>query len=237
MKNFFNNMKEVKKDERMQSLLFFGFYFIFFLVLILLLRGRDYGKDGFKTREYEPASPLTFSTNGLNLNNYSFNYIILLDGVKYEYIGKKNNDELFQYDNKEYFHHLDEYYMKDKEWVKVANPYLFSDFMKMDNIGTLLENSFYESKTNYDSGKDVYSLLISTNTINQKLFNINSDFLEEPNKITVSTNEKKDMNQIHYYLDSYCVLNKVCKKSLEIILSYDDFNLIEDIKNPTINNS
>lgn len=234
MKNIFENFKELKKDSRGQSFLFFGFYLIFFIVVIIYLRS-VHNNSQYYSEDFEKGDPLDFQVNEINDGNYSYTYTIILDGEKYEYKGKKNQDELFEFQGKEYYHHNEEFYVKENEWVKTANPYLFSDFLYMDNIILLLQNSYYESTTNYNSGKDVYNLLLSTNTINQKIHNIDSDYLEEANKLTISTNEKKEMDQIHYYLNSYCKLNELCKSSLEIIISYDEFGTIEEIKNPMFN--
>ena len=235
MKNFFKNLKEVKKNPRGEAFLFFGFYFVFFLVLILFLRGGHKNKNNINNYDYDEPINLLFDGSKLEKNNYSFNYKVILDGVNHEYIGKKNNDEMFLYLNNQYYHHDNDFYIKKDNWEKVVNPYMFSDFFNIEKLFILINNGYLESETNYNSGKINYNMLISTNTINQILYNIDSDYSEIPNSVVVSKNEKSIINQIHFSLDSFCKLDKMCNKSLEIIISYDNIGEIEEINNPIIN--
>ena len=86
-------------------------------------------------------------------------------------------------------------------------------------------------KTDYQSGNTKYGFLISSNTINSLINNKETDIDEMPNKIIVNTNEEEYVSEINYDLDSYCINNKLCKKNLEINLSYDSFGEIDKIVN------
>lgn len=235
MKNMFHKINEFRKDSRGGAFLFFGFYFFFFLFLVLFLRTRHSEMKKNSSYEYDKPNPILYSIDSLSSDNYSFHYTVLLDGVKHEYIGKKNQDELFDYQGVSYYHHGNDFYKKGNQWEKSISPYLFSDFYQIKTISILLNNSYVESSTKYESGKVNYYLLISSNTINQEIHNVNTDYSEVPNQLVLSFDEKENLEQIHYYLSSYCTLNKMCDSSLEIIISFDDVGKIEEIKNPMFN--
>ena len=234
MKNIFDKFNELRKDSKGGAFLFFGFYFFFFLFLILFLRSRHAEIKKYSSYDYDRANPILYSIESLKDDNYSFHYTVLLDGVTHEYIGKKNQDEFFEYQGIKYYHHSDDFYVKNNYWEKTMNPYIFSDFYNIKTIQFLLGNAYLESDTKYDSGKVNYHLLISTNTINKEIHKVNTDYLEIPNQLVVSLNEKEELEQIHYYLNSYCTLNKMCESSLEIIISFDEVGKIEEIKNPML---
>jgi hypothetical protein len=234
MKKIFETIKELNKTPRGKAILFFGFYLIFFIFIIIFVRVGSRNSTG--SYEYEKGngtSNYNFDISGIANSNYKFTYTITVDGVASVYSGEKYEDtELITYNNNNYYRNGDNYFINNTLWIKSDNPYIYSDFLEYDNISNLLVAASYESKTSYDSGKEIYNFLISTNTINQLLNNINSDFLEEPNRITISSDEDKNINEIIYYLDSYCTLNKLCNNSLKIDLVYDDFGNVEEIENP-----
>ncbi len=229
-------LKDFKENPRGKAILFFLFYFVFFVILILFLRSErvnnSYDVTNYEKGDYEEE----IETQLLN-HNYSFSYSIRLDNITHEYIGKKNQDELFTYQGFSYYHHGDEFYVFGDEWVKTMNPYLFSDFLDIDKIIQLLSVSYKESVTNYDSGKVVDNYLLSTNRINLMFHNIDSDYMEVPNRVVVSKDENQEITQIHFYLDSYCQLNGMCNQSLDVVLSFDEIGKIEDIKNPILDKS
>lgn len=231
MKNKVKQIKEIIKDPKKKAILFFGFYFVFFLVIILLLRFGD--RSITRASDYEKGVSLTFDIQNIMENNYLYGYTITLDGVKFEYYGEKNgNVEYFEFAGKAYYTDGDKFYVKDTQWLECESPYLFSDFLDTRKLYTLLEESYFESKTTYQSGKNNFNFLISTNTINQLLSNIDSDFLEEPNQIILIANEDKIIDEVTLNLDSYCTLNNLCTKSLKINLQYDRFGEISNIEYP-----
>jgi hypothetical protein len=234
MKKIVETIKELNKTPRGKAVLFFGFYMVFFIFIIIFVRVGSRNSTG--SYEYEKgnsSSNYNFDISGIANGNYKFTYTITVDGVDTVYSGEKYEDtELITYNNNNYYRNGDNYFINNTLWIKSGNPYIYSDFLEYDNIANLLVAASYESKTSYDSGKEIYNFLISTNTINQLLNNINSDFSEEPNRITISSDEDKNINEIIYYLDSYCTLNKLCNSSLKIDLMYDDFGNVEEIENP-----
>jgi hypothetical protein len=234
MKEFIKKIKEMYNDPKGRGILFFGFYFIFFVGVILLVRFGS--RNPVITTEYEKGnsnSNYSYDITGIAGDNYTFTYTISLDGVNYIYSGSKYNDlEEFIYNNKNYFRNGDNYFVNNSLWIKSDNPYIYSDFLDYDNICDMIIAATYESKTSYDSGKEIYNYLISSNTINSMINGIDSDYLEEPNKITVITDEDKNVSEIIFNLDSYCTVNKLCTSSLKIDLSYDNFKEVDEIENP-----
>lgn len=224
--------KTIKKSSRGNAILFFTFYFFFFLFLIIFLSGK---KGNYHRGQYESGNQSFFSLNELFDKNYEFSYEIELDNNNYLYSGKRYNDrELFTYQDKEYYREGESFYVKEDVWNKVENPNLFYKFFNEDNIGNLLTASSYASHTNYESGKNTYNYLLSSNTINQFLNNISSDFFEEPNQVVVHVNENGIVDEIDYYLDSYCQLNNLCEKSLSLKLSFSNYGSVQVIEKPVL---
>ncbi len=231
MKQFLKTIKEVWNDSRGRAFLFFGFYFFFFFILILMIRGGHH--QSTDNQNYETGKKYSISFQELLDKNYSYSYSEVLDGNTFTYDGKKNGEEeLFQLLDSRYYFDGKDYYIKEEQWKKSENPFLLSDLFDVEKIVSLIESSTYESVTNYESGREVYHFLISSNTINQVIYGINSDYMEEPNKIVVSVNEKKQVDGISFYLNSYCTLHQLCSKSFDIKISYSDYGKIEKIESP-----
>lgn len=224
MKNFFNKIKEIKKMKNGKAILFFGFYFIFFVVIIIFIKFSS-RVPVMHSEDYEMGQgSYSFKIETLLKNNYQYSYIITLDDINYEYFGKRyKNMELFQFNGNDYFRNEDEYFIKNNIWIKSDNPYKFREFLDVNNLVNLIKMASYNAKTTYESGKIKYNFLISSNTINQNLYNISSDFLEEPNEIIVSTDEEKNVDDITLNLDSFCKVNKLCNSSLKMKFKYDNF--------------
>ncbi|MBR2679064.1 MAG: hypothetical protein IKE63_06565 [Bacilli bacterium] len=226
MKQFIEFIKEVRKTPRGKAILFFAFYFIVFLVIIMIIRFNDntsYEKD------YEPGKAYSFDTSLLSKNNYHFEYIITKDNIKYQYIGDRNgNKETFTFNDKKYYYDGNKYYLENNE---IDNPYLYSEFINLNNILLLIDNATYDSKTDYQSGTTKYNFLISSNTINSLINNKETDIDDLPNSLTISSDEDNKVDSIIYHLDSYCKSNKECDDNLEIDLSYEQFGEIKEIVN------
>lgn len=234
MKKGIEIIKELKKTSKGKAILFFGGYLIFFIVVILFVKFSTRSTTLPSDYEKGKSSGKEISIDKLVENNYLFTYKIVLDGKEYIYNGKRNKDiELFQFNNKTYYKNEDTYFSKNNElWVKVDNPYVFGDFIDSGKIIPIIEMASLESKTTYEDGRSSINMLISTNTLNQKLNNIDSDFFEEPNKITLIANKNNEIDEINYDLSSYCTLNKLCQNSLKITLNYEMYGEIKNIENP-----
>ena len=166
-------------------------------------------------------------------NNYSFTYTVNIDQIQYVYSGIRNQNTMsFVYNNQNYYYHNGKYYRNDVEWVECDNPIVYSEFLDVPNIISLLGSASYDSNTYYESGKINYSYLLSSNTINSIVYGINSDYFEEPNSVVVEVNDKREMNLITFHLNSYGVLNHICEHDFQITLEYGIFGEVKEIENP-----
>lgn len=226
-------LKIIQESPKKKAIVFFSFYIIFFLIVLsILLFGK---KDYTKAVDYEKGSATIYSANSLLKNNYAFIYTITIDDKVYQYNGKKSEDsELFKYLEKNYYRSGNDFYVFNEVWTKCENPYVYLEFLDFNNINHLMNLATHLSKTSYDSGKVTYNFLLSTNTIQKELYGVVSDFLEEPNQLIVSTDEKQNINQITFLLDSYCILNNVCQNTLKIDIQYEQIGKIEKIDNPIV---
>lgn len=233
MKNFIERIQEINKTAKGKAVLFFAFYIVFFLVVVLVCRLGS-GTTIASGNDYEPGNGnVTLYIDNILKNNYIYSYTVTLDGVKSEYYGQRYDDmELFEFRNKSYYREGNRFYVKNSLWVEGTNPYLFPKFKDIGELSKIIEVANYQSKTSYEDGRKAYNYLISTNTINQLLNGIDSDFLEEPNEITLEADEDKNVKKIELKLNSYCTLNKLCKNSLKIELEYDMFGEVQKIDSP-----
>lgn len=231
MKNIIENIQELKKNPKGNAIIFFLFYFVFFVILFLVIKGT--GNKNSLLQEYEKGNTSVFDNNGILSNNYMFDYKIKLDGVVHDYYGKrKDTVETFKYNNIDYYKSDKDFFSNNGTWVKCETPYLFSEILDIGNMNTIMNNATYESKTEYDDGKIDYNFLISSNSLNKILYNMDTDFDEVPNKIVLSSDSDKIINKISLILNSFCMLNNKCNSSLEIELNYDMFGGVSKIDNP-----
>ena len=130
MKKSIEYFQKIKDTPRGRAVLFFAFYFFFFLVLIIFIRSSNH--QYFNNHEYEKGNDNYVSFDGLKKKNYSFTYSIIVDGKEYLYSGKKySNRELFTFNNHDYYSDSREYYVKDIDWKKSENPYVFFNFINV----------------------------------------------------------------------------------------------------------
>lgn len=233
MKEKIKKLKEFAQDSKGKAILFFGFYFFFFIILIVITR---FANTFHRTNptDYEKGRSYSIEVDALLQNNYHFSYTISQDDVKYEYVGDKcsSDQEMFSFLEDSYYHKGDAFYQESRSWSECDNPYLYSEFLDISNVLSLFDLATYESKTNYESGKVNYNFLISSNTINQQLYQIDSDFFEEPNVMVISLGEDQMIQQIYLQLDSFCTMNQLCQRSLRITLQFDHFGDISKIDSP-----
>lgn len=229
MKKLIETIKDIKKSENGKAIFFFGFYLIFFIILfVIIIFGR---KKDYLTQEYEKGKPAALNTSWLLNKNYYFDYKIKLDGVLSDYYGKRYQDvETFKYNNNEYYRNEKDFFVNNGTWVKCDNPYIFYDLIDVDKISNLLINATYVSKEEIKENKYKYNYLLSSNTVNKIAYNIDTDYDEIPNNVTIVIDGKSSVD-ITYYYDSYCKMSGKCK-SLEIETYYEMFNGVKEIDNP-----
>ena len=227
-----DKIKEMSKDTKGKAVLFFGFYIIFFAGVFLFINLTDskltYGDD------YERSTvSYTFNLDNIFKENYSFTYDITLDNNFYSYFGaKKEEVESFKYNNLDYYRDGEKFLVKKDEWIEAENPYVYREYLNNKNIKMILENAYFVSKTVYESGKNTFNFAISSNTLNNLLYGLNTDFDEVPNEIIISTDENKNVNNIIFNLNSLCKNNDFCNYGFKVDLKFDNFGDIEGILDP-----
>ena len=231
MKNWVKQIKKMKKDPKGRAVLFFGFYLLFFIFVILFVRFSS--RNHTVSSDYEKGSSVGGQISALLLDNYRYEYQVIVDDHPIVFQGEKNLDEeMFSYQNHTYYVYGENCFVENGTWIKVEHPNIFSTFLNSRTIASLLEYAYFESKTSYESGKMTYNYLISTDTLNSILWNLHSDLGDEVNTIIIQTDENQVLTTITFQLNSYCKYHKQCQDSLKIIANYDSFGKVEKIENP-----
>ena len=215
MKKYLEMIKEFRKKPYGNAVLFFGFYFVFFLVIAIIFRLND---GEVTSKEDIDKKDSRVNVSKILDKDYEFSYEVILDNVSYKYVGEKKKNKIsFSFNNINYSIVDGKFYMEKEE---IENPIKFYEFFDNDNIKLLIDNSFYESQTTYESGRISHNLLLSSNTINSLVNKLETDIEEEPNKVVVSIN-LEDSIDINYNLSSYCTSNSSCLDNLVIKSSYN----------------
>lgn len=233
-KELIKTIKELAKNPRGRGILFFAGYFIFFLIIIVVFRfcrGTPIIKG-----EYEKGNPYKYKFSSIMSNNYEYKYVFIKDEVTTTIEGKKNKDkELFKIGQNNYYKNEENYFTeKNGVWIKCDNPYIdiFNYVLDANNLEKILKDSYYISKTNYESGKETYNFLISTNNLNFLIKDSKTDIDDVSNEIVLSTDEDLYVNEIKLKATSYGEFNKLCVNSLNIELYFNNYGKIEEIESP-----
>ena len=214
MKNILGNIRNVFSDENItpkKTLVFFAFYLVFFAILF----------------------GIVFFGGDKDFLNFVFDYKITIDGVLYDYYGKRYEDtELFKYNNLEYYRDGKEFFVNQELWMKSDNPYKFYELIDFENASMIFSQATFDSKKEMENEKEEFHYLISSNTLNQLLYNENTDYDEEVDSIDVTTNSDNYIEKIVYHLDHFCVHRENCQNTLMIEMSFEMFNNVQKIDNP-----
>lgn len=222
---------EFLKTPKGKATAFFGFYFVFFLVLAILFRTHS-----SLDTEYDISTKkeLPFSISKIKSGNYHYKYTNLYDNNSDNYEGDKNGTkELFKANDIEYFKDGDIYFTNNSNvWVKTDNPYRIEPFILINNIEKIAEKAKFISKTEYESGMNVYTYQISTTSLLKIIDKEKVDLDDPVNEIVFKTNENNEVNDIKYDLTSYYKYKNVSTKNNTIELEYSNFGKVKDIKQP-----
>lgn len=231
------NLKDLMSTPRGRAILFFGAYLVFFIAIAIFARSGGSSNGLSNNKKYETGSPLQFSLAGIESNNYKFNYSIEVDGGVSIMTGVKDGAR-----ESSTCTLLNQYYMENGNyfvnangvWIKTSSPYADKPFHNIENISNLIEAASYVSKTEYESGNDVYNFKISSATISKILTNGDLDIEEIPNEIVIGVNEDNYVDEIKFVLDSYCRAVGSCTNSMKVTLKYEMFGEIEEIASPLV---
>lgn len=224
-------IKELTKTPRGKAIVFFAAYLMFFVFLGIVVRV----SSSSASNEPSETNDLQFNLNSILNSNYKFNYQITIDGSSDIYNGSstennslfiKNNAYTYYYNGNNYFSNI------NGVWISVANPYSYYGFINASNISNFIKNATYVSKTEYDSGKNVYNYVISSATLSNIIDGILVDIEEIPNELIVVTDSDGNVNEIKYMLNSYCKVKGICFNEMNVVLKYEDFGNVTGINNP-----
>lgn len=166
------NVKELFTDEKKRARLILLGYFIFFIVLIVAMRTNyNYDNDDIANKINNQAD------EKLAMHNYEFTYTITKGTDQYIYTGKHYNEkEMFTYNKEEYYKENDMFVKKDKNnWMKVDNPYIEYEYLKLENLDKILGKSDFISQTKYndDSILNSYKMYVD-GKVSENVLNITS---------------------------------------------------------------
>jgi len=231
VKNFLEKIKSNNKDEEVttqKTIVFFAFYVVFFVIVFcVIFLG---GKKDYLNQEYEEGNNLY--EPGEISQNFVFDYKVNLNGVLHDYYGKRNGDvELFKYNNLDYYRDGDEFLVDKDTWIKTDNPYVYYEFLDINNMALLVQDATNMSNEELDNGDIKINFLISSNTINKALYDKDTDYDEVPDSITFLVDSSGNVKKITYQLDHFCSHRDGCK-SLNIEMNFEMFGSVDQIDNP-----
>lgn len=235
-----NIIKELKRTPRGRAIIFFVGYFFFFLFLIVFVRIAGRGTTN-GTNNYDKDKTYDFSISSISKNNYQFSHSVTIDDSFSSYVGKRYGDsDLFVMNNNlgsySYYRNGVDYFSNmSGVWVKSNSPYNYDKFFDIENIMGLIDKSMLIYKTDYESGKVVYSFNVSTTTIHSYLEKIDLDIADDVNEIVVTVDSNDNVYEVEFKLDSYCKSLNICLNKMNIVLSYDQFGKVEEIVSPLNN--
>lgn len=236
MKNFDpEKISEFLKSPKSKPVLFFGFYFIFFLVLALLFRMTP----ATPKNQVPQARPKHYYNLGkLEDGNFHFDYKYNINNIMYTYTGDQNGvRQIFSRSSnnvvEDYYGYTNLFMQKQNGvWNKCNNPYVFYEFLDVNNIKKILSKATFMSKTEFQDESKSYTYQISTSTLEKIISNNIVDLDDVPNQIVITMDENSYVEKIDYSLNSYALYKNPNLKNVNISLSYSDFGNIKEIEEP-----
>ena len=229
-------IKELYKTPRGKGILFFAGYFLFFLVFIFIVRFSPRG-EVFGTG-YDQGTNDAFSIEAIMQGNYQFQYQVLIDEKTSTYQGSQNGSKsLFtladSYGERSYYRENNSFFLQNNLlWVKTENPYLYEEFLTIEQIEAILSRATYLSMTSYSSGEQMYQFQIATTTLVEMIRQEQIDIEDVPNAITLNTDIDGNLDHILFDLSSYGKFLGICQNQFQIVLDYSNFGQVEEIESP-----
>ena len=233
MKDFLNKIRDFNKEDgdnsTQKTIMFFAFYLVFFAILFgVIIFGGD---KNYLHQEYEKGNN-SFNNKGVLNKNFVYDYKITKDEVLYDYYGKRYGDvESFKYNNEDYYRDKNEYFVNKNPWTKCDNPYQFYEFIDFENLAMIISKATFMVKKDLDSGGVEYHYLITNNTLNQILYNENTDYDDDADSIDIVTDSSNNVSKITYQLEHFCSRRNNCN-TLTIEMNFEMFGSVTKIDNP-----
>ena len=234
MKKWIETIKKMKENPKEKAILFFGFYLLFFIAVILFVRFSS--RNQTLSSDYEKGNSVVGQVGSLLSENYMYQYRIQMDDNESIIEGKRyQKKDSFVYRDQSYFCNNGSCYVKAEKWTECFHPIRYSSLFDPSNIQWILEHSYYESKTSYESGQVLYHYLVPTDTLNQVVLDEVTDLDLENNTITIKIDENQNLSSIVFQLDSFCKYNRMCNNRLKIDAEYSHLGELKEIENPIMN--
>lgn len=230
-KNNLKQFKEIIKTSKGKALIFFGVYLVFFLILAVLSRISGTGNTIGSSIKLDPYS---YNLTAIKNDNYSFLYQYNIDGINYNFSGKKNNKKSLFSDGVSSYYQNDLLFMKKEQgiWIKCENPYYLYSFLDVFTLEKILNSATYVSKTQLATGDEEILFQITTNTLVKILENIDVDLDLPVNTILLKKDKTGIVKEIEYKLTSYASYKNLAKFQFDLSITYSDFDSIEEIGDP-----
>lgn len=231
MKKFnYKEFQEFIKTPKGKAVLFFGVYLFFFLFIAVMARSGGSTLD----RKYDSGSKYQFSIASIQNKNFNFSYEVVVDGNITTYNGSSaQSTASFTKNGVNTYYYNGNYFTNNNGvWLNVENPFIEYNFIDTSKIQSILDKAMYISKTEFDTGGEVYNFKIASATLSKLFDNKDLDVEEVPNEIEVSVNEENIVDGFTYKLDSYCKAKNSCLSGMKITLKYTDFGKVEKITSP-----
>ena len=226
-------IKEFLSDKRNKALVKLGFWLIFFIFVIIYIRIMN----SINNKNYVNSDPIienlpqtiTESIKSLkDVNSYEFRYIYNLNGNNYEINGQAYDDKiLINFNkNKYYYDGINLYLLSEtsKEQIESNNIKYIQMISPSKIYSYLLKSEYNFKQENADKSIKINSKIKITDFGNQ----IGEELISEQ-FITFETTElNNSLNDIVVDLTSYCNLQDPNCLDLNVIVKYDNINLIED---------
>lgn len=238
---YIETIKKIGKSKRGKALLFFIFYFIFFFLIISLIR-TNYASNRNTSNNDTNNIYAKYKLDGIENGNYHFIREENINGVITNFTGNKANNKIEGVMASE--NAFNNYFIYDNiNLIKINDNYeVTSDLYHFNNITddkiirNVLKRATLISKTEYETGNTSYNYQITTNTIDEIINSTNIDIADIPNTITLETNEEDEVIKITYDLTSYATYTYQVPSTVNITISYSNFNEIEEPIVPSSNN-
>jgi len=215
--------KEENNSKRTRSAIMLLIYAALFLVLIIASRSNsnDYtnSSNGSNATDSDKIQGISI----LEKENFNYVYTLMVDDKLYTYVGKKykNKDQYTLEDNESVNNYYTYYDLtlisKNSEYVLTEKPYYLFDYLDINNIIGILNNSKYNETTN------IYE--ISNSKLGRIVGKENTS--EELNAITVYY-DNKNINKIVMNVTNYASYWEKNSPKVIITLEYSDYNKVDN---------
>ncbi len=242
MKELIDFFKKTTKEDKGKAIWFFvAFAFLLLILMIVAHTSTHYPL----TKQLDDIRNANSKNNGVDISDlyqmkYKYKYTINHDGIITTINGRINeSSEEFncRYNNitSKYYRNQDDLYRYDNlKWIESDECSKFYKFYNLGYINKLLDEATLDHKTDYRDGRSELSLLLSVNNINKIIDDKVTDFSDNPCTISVIS-DKEVLSSISYDLTNYCKIMKLCKKNLNIELTYSNIGDSTRIDNPLNN--